>query len=267
MAGAEAGEAMDSSSPSASSAGDGTIIDDFSNSLFQCCVCLRLVDGGGQEFFPLNAGDEFSRFVDQNDPATSGIQVKAFLGMFQNKSFITTQVLHMQNFDHEGVSLQSVGISSTNPLFLLVVISLAFAYKRREKEVLEEEKRLDIYSPQFVDHLISERVHSGEIERNNDRLKANKNEASKGLTFPENKLENGICKQISMNDVLCFLCKELLHQPVVLNCGHVGDPLKCQVCQSLHPGEFPSICLDLDHFLEEQFPRESSTLNFGNRSA
>jgi len=35
-----------------------------------------------------------------------------------------------------------------------------------------------------------------------------------------------------------------------------NEPLKCPVCECLHPGEFPNVCLDLDHFLEEQFPRE-----------
>jgi hypothetical protein len=37
----------------------------------------------------------------------------------------------------------------------------------------------------------------------------------------------------------------------------LGDEaLKCQVCGGLHPGSFPNICLDLDHFLEEYFPAE-----------
>lgn len=37
----------------------------------------------------------------------------------------------------------------------------------------------------------------------------------------------------------------------------VGDEaLKCQVCGGLHPGDFPNVCLDLDHFLEEYFPAE-----------
>jgi hypothetical protein len=32
--------------------------------------------------------------------------------------------------------------------------------------------------------------------------------------------------------------------------------LKCQVCECLHPGDIPNVCLDLDHFLEEYFPAE-----------
>jgi hypothetical protein len=34
------------------------------------------------------------------------------------------------------------------------------------------------------------------------------------------------------------------------------EALKCDVCGSLHPGSFPNVCLDLDHFLEEYFPAE-----------
>lgn len=32
--------------------------------------------------------------------------------------------------------------------------------------------------------------------------------------------------------------------------------LKCEVCQSPHPGDIPKVCLEFDHFLEEQFPEE-----------
>jgi len=34
------------------------------------------------------------------------------------------------------------------------------------------------------------------------------------------------------------------------------DMLRCQVCQSPHPNRSPKVCLELDHFLEEQFPEE-----------
>jgi hypothetical protein len=37
----------------------------------------------------------------------------------------------------------------------------------------------------------------------------------------------------------------------------LGDEaLQCQVCGGLHPGSYPNVCLDLDHFLEEYFPAE-----------
>uniref|UniRef100_A0A2P2LFH4 RING-type domain-containing protein n=1 Tax=Rhizophora mucronata TaxID=61149 RepID=A0A2P2LFH4_RHIMU len=74
----------------------------------------------------------------------------------------------------------------------------------------------------------------------------------------------GSCKQISTVDVQCAACKQLLFRPVVLNCGHVycetcitsplDEMLRCQVCQSVHPRGIPKVCLEFDHFLEEQFP-------------
>ncbi|XP_056170430.1 E3 ubiquitin-protein ligase PRT1-like [Syzygium oleosum] len=74
------------------------------------------------------------------------------------------------------------------------------------------------------------------------------------------------CKQITVSDVLCAECKQLLFHPVALNCGHVycescivnpvDEMIKCQVCQSRHPGGLSEVCLELDHFLEQQFPEE-----------
>ncbi|KAJ1429357.1 Zinc finger, ZZ-type [Sesbania bispinosa] len=73
-------------------------------------------------------------------------------------------------------------------------------------------------------------------------------------------------QKMSAADVLCTMCKQLLFHPVVLNCGHVycetcifklaDEMLRCQVCQSPHPRGFPKVCLEFDHFLEEQFPEE-----------
>lgn len=34
------------------------------------------------------------------------------------------------------------------------------------------------------------------------------------------------------------------------------EMLRCQVCQIPHPRGFPKVCLEFDHFLEEQFPEE-----------
>ncbi|CAJ2670272.1 unnamed protein product [Trifolium pratense] len=72
--------------------------------------------------------------------------------------------------------------------------------------------------------------------------------------------------KLSVADVMCTMCKQLLFHPVVLNCGHVycetcvyklaDEMLRCQVCQSPHPRGFPKVCLEFDHFLEEQFPEE-----------
>ncbi|KAL6505315.1 hypothetical protein OROGR_025132 [Orobanche gracilis] len=77
---------------------------------------------------------------------------------------------------------------------------------------------------------------------------------------------NGTRKQVSVDDVLCGSCKRMLFRPIVLNCGHAfctccivlqtNEMLKCEVCQSLHPGDIPKACLEFDHFLEEHFPKE-----------
>ncbi|KAJ8639176.1 hypothetical protein MRB53_015870 [Persea americana] len=170
------------------------------------------------------------------------------------------------------------------------------AYKRREMEVLEEENDADCFSPQFEDHSDTTTVNSyachASSERSNlggfvDQLdcdtchdeatNAPRNSNSRDFEgdsnisleekkLPENGQVNGIHKQLSTDDVLCVACKQLLLRPSVLNCGHVyceacvptpkDESIRCQVCQSLHPGEFPKVCLDFDKFLVEQFPEE-----------
>lgn len=141
------------------------------------------------------------------------------------------------------------------------------AYRRRDHEVLEEEKHRDVFSPQFGDTKISDNKPGGpeEIERSSTEETGRSQDVKESCL-----LENGVGyakgKQVSVDDLLCALCKEFLFLPAVLNCGHVfcdscmsglaTKPLNCPVCESLHPGEFPNVCLDLDHFLQEQFPKE-----------
>ncbi|WOH01863.1 hypothetical protein DCAR_0521249 [Daucus carota subsp. sativus] len=78
--------------------------------------------------------------------------------------------------------------------------------------------------------------------------------------------DNGAQVRVSIADMLCVACIQLLYRPVVLNCGHVfcetcisipaDEKLRCHVCQSLHPNGIPKVCLELHHFLEIQFPTE-----------
>ncbi|KAA8543477.1 hypothetical protein F0562_021028 [Nyssa sinensis] len=185
------------------------------------------------------------------------------------------------------------------------------AYKNRETQILEEEKEMGFFSPQFdellcashtnekLNHLgdlgqFSTRIsqdnlstdfsssRDGEPCANMDQLESlsffqdngtaiskqfstGTFEASSTVAVEEKKLPQRTCQQVSIADLLCAACKQLLFRPVVLNCGHVycksciipaDEVLRCQVCQSSHPRGYPKVCLELDHFLEEKFPKE-----------
>ncbi|XP_020574132.1 E3 ubiquitin-protein ligase PRT1 [Phalaenopsis equestris] len=156
-------------------------------------------------------------------------------------------------------------------LHVLVSKTEPVAYKRREKEVLEEEKRCHVFSPQF-NSLDSKNVScddsgSGAVRNTVDSFVNHENirtNISEDISLQNHCSNNDISK-----DVLCTLCQELLFQPTVLNCGHVfcesclagigSEILICPICQSIHPEEFPKICSVLDHFLEEHFPNEYAT--------
>ncbi|KAF8692876.1 hypothetical protein HU200_039233 [Digitaria exilis] len=135
-------------------------------------------------------------------------------------------------------------------------------YNRREKEVLEEEKHMQTYSPQIIEFLNSKNSVGNDGETRNEDSKTN---PPQEVPLNDSTLDEH-SKKIKLEDVSCPLCKEMLYQPCVLNCGHVycvsclsssnEEALKCHVCGSPHPGDFPNVCLDLDHFLEEYFPAE-----------
>ncbi|KAH7517532.1 hypothetical protein FEM48_Zijuj09G0075000 [Ziziphus jujuba var. spinosa] len=168
------------------------------------------------------------------------------------------------------------------------------AYKARELQVLEEEKENDCFSPQLDAHAhnlqADQDLENPACKESSATMKqldsishisdngttvpeqgTNGNPEATGIAididknFPQNQ-HSGNCKQISVADVLCAACKQMLFCPVVLNCGHVycescaidiaGEMLKCQVCQSPQPKGLPKVCLELGNFLEEQFPKE-----------
>ncbi|XP_021907222.1 E3 ubiquitin-protein ligase PRT1 isoform X2 [Carica papaya] len=111
------------------------------------------------------------------------------------------------------------------------------------------------------------RVKDNSLHDIKQRPEAIKSRSIEGNKLCQNKI-NGIPEQISVADLLCAACKQLLFHPVVLNCGHVyceaclfnptDEMLRCQVCCSLEPRRFPKVCLEVDHFLEEKFPKEYS---------
>lgn len=185
-------------------------------------------------------------------------------------------------------------------LHRLLLKMYPIAYKMREIEILEDERRYDFFSPQLDNHACGplvdnechhlndsmqfsrifcgsssktgshenmEQLESVSVAMNNGTSEQSSIEGITvaGKKLPPNEL-NDNCKQISIVDVLCTACKQLLIRPVVLNCGHVYcetciitptvQQLKCEVCRCLNPNGFPKVCLELDQFLEEQFSKE-----------
>ncbi|XP_022148101.1 E3 ubiquitin-protein ligase PRT1 isoform X2 [Momordica charantia] len=164
-------------------------------------------------------------------------------------------------------------------LHLLILKIFPVAYKKRENQILEEEKIMGYFSPQFdalacdsqagkkVEH--SEDSANGELKTNtnNDKVVAERIlEENSAVVGPYGqKTQNH--EKVSVADLLCRACTQLLFRPVVLNCGHAlcescinlqVETLKCQVCECLQPSGFPNVCLMLDQFLKEQFPEEYS---------
>ncbi|KAF3792197.1 E3 ubiquitin-protein ligase [Nymphaea thermarum] len=119
---------------------------------------------------------------------------------------------------------------------LLIRKKFPVAYRRREQQVLEEEKEHGCFSPQF----------------------------GEAADCADSNANNGASQVLSVNDALCPSCKQLLYRPLVLNCGHAfcrscvtnlqNGSLICEVCQSPHPGECSKVCLEFDRFLQEEFP-------------
>ncbi|KAK4847597.1 hypothetical protein QYF36_003719 [Acer negundo] len=171
-------------------------------------------------------------------------------------------------------------------LHLLLSKINPIAYKRREKQILEEEKTMGSFSPQFDSHscqplldhmgnsaqsftIVNESTSEGGIHENNGTTipvqSSGGTVAIMEKNSPKNKL-NGNRKQIAVTDVLCSACKQLLIHPVALNCGHVycetciikqtDEKIRCQICLCLNPKGCPKVCLELDRLLEEQFSKE-----------
>ncbi|KAL3680176.1 hypothetical protein R1sor_023132 [Riccia sorocarpa] len=74
---------------------------------------------------------------------------------------------------------------------------------------------------------------------------------------------------VATSDLKCSVCNDLLCRPVVLNCGHVfceecitsrddaeESALRCSTCSSIHPGQSPSLFLELHDYLDKTFPSE-----------
>ncbi|KAI4356422.1 hypothetical protein L6164_000446 [Bauhinia variegata] len=200
-------------------------------------------------------------------------------------------------------------------LHFLLLKMYPVAYKRRELQTLEEEKKSGFYSPQLKADACGTQAkflypgsssscsiitadsnscptssfsngkessahpeQSGPASHKNDEDTIYSEHTSgattvsvgtlsppvEGKSFPQSEQHGQ--QKISVADLMCAACKQLLFNPVGLNCGHVyceaciltstDEMLRCQVCHSPHPRGYPKVCLELDHFLEEKFPEE-----------
>lgn len=145
-------------------------------------------------------------------------------------------------------------------LHFLLLKMYPVAYERREKQVLEDEKKMNCFSPQlarnssglhtdqgmanqkdstdvsassYSDHLSL--LHSSTCELDNDAILSQsvsscplqdsvRNRSEDNIVSPRSS--NGACNQPLVADLLCAACKQLLYCPTVLNCGHVF----CETC-------------------------------------
>ncbi|CAN8268578.1 unnamed protein product [Cochlearia groenlandica] len=170
------------------------------------------------------------------------------------------------------------------------------AHKKREEQVLKDEQEQDCFSPQIDVVFDESKAVKDESEcsknslnvsderkveecSNAARLLSNDEESKGAKTHGvhENELpeKKDVIKQISIDDLLCSACKELLVRPVVLNCGHVycegcvvdmseeNEKIKCQECHVCDPRGFPKVCLVLEQLLEENFPEEYNSRRSG----
>ncbi|XP_074268470.1 E3 ubiquitin-protein ligase PRT1-like [Silene latifolia] len=168
-------------------------------------------------------------------------------------------------------------------LHFLLVKMYPLAYKRREKQILEEEEKMGLFSPQLGEQEInnvgkfkpSHGVNNlSDMPRSPCIIKEDKDGLQLNIecstAIKENSLPANVygrnCKSVSIADLLCPACNQLFFRPTVLNCGHVlceacivvpeDEVIICKVCEIPHPRDCPNICVDLNNFVEEQFPDE-----------
>ncbi|KAL8253060.1 hypothetical protein R6Q59_036753 [Mikania micrantha] len=141
------------------------------------------------------------------------------------------------------------------------------SYCRKNMRMLEDEKNNGLGFSPDLDSLVTNDELRNSVGQSS--VPSLEDEFSVDLSTEANNLSQNSAqtyKQISVSDVLCSACKQLLFRPAVLNCGHVycegcitipsEGKLKCQVCACRHPSGHPKVCSQFDQFLEEQFPTE-----------
>ncbi|KAK9058470.1 hypothetical protein SSX86_023312 [Deinandra increscens subsp. villosa] len=178
------------------------------------------------------------------------------------------------------------------------------AYQIRETQVTKEEKAHGTFSPQFENYLGEfHTMVQGEDCLDRESLEPDPSGSDNTTGMSTNSSDkvtknvdvDGTCsagsdhvdrcyKPISVNDLLCLICKEVLYRPVVLNCGHVfceacivasnNEPCQCPMCQSMHPNGFPKVCLVIEGFVKQHVSEEYTarigklkTCELGNSSS
>ncbi|CAA2934134.1 E3 ubiquitin- ligase PRT1 [Olea europaea subsp. europaea] len=147
-------------------------------------------------------------------------------------------------------------------LHFLLLKLYPLAYKRKERQVAEEEKTYGYESPQFdvfsdsrsneeldvqdtsphsAPAIVSNMTQKGdssliqdssENENNmtmiptTSSLESTTDMTKRGDSMVKSEVSNETFKQVLMIDLHCTLCKQLLCRPLVLNCGHVY----CEAC-------------------------------------
>ncbi|CAH1417880.1 unnamed protein product [Lactuca virosa] len=138
------------------------------------------------------------------------------------------------------------------------------SYDRRKTQTLEDERQGLLGFATDIDSVVTgEKLDQPSKSSSEDNLLINPSTEEKKSVDGSSA---GNCKQVTVADMLCSACKQLLFRPVALNCGHVyceacisvpeDKVIKCQVCECHHPSGFPKVSKELDYFLEEHFSSE-----------
>ncbi|XP_042029936.1 E3 ubiquitin-protein ligase PRT1-like [Salvia splendens] len=131
-------------------------------------------------------------------------------------------------------------------LHFLLLKLYPLPYKRRAKQVAEEEKEIGYASPQFEGNIIESQLSgvygaqdatgegdhlsikdSSQINLLEGNTSIQPTSSSQTTTNDANSISRST-KKVLVTDVECAVCKQLLYPSIVLNCGHVYCEQCCQ---------------------------------------
>ncbi|KAH9622604.1 hypothetical protein KSS87_021571 [Heliosperma pusillum] len=128
-------------------------------------------------------------------------------------------------------------------LHFLLLKMYPLAYKRRELQILEEEEKRGLFSPQLseqetknidkfkpshgVNNLSDRPPSPCVIKEDKDGLQLNIDcSSAMKENCPPAKVFGRSCKSVPIGDLLCPACNQLFFRPMVLECGHVSTSKK-----------------------------------------